>query len=103
MRGAGRSATLVMGPWAHTNQRNVVGHVNFGFAANPDFMGMQGRLIDIQLDWFQGTIGEDGEAPERTRARFCCSSGASTSGARRRNGPCREPWTRTSTCAPTDA
>jgi putative CocE/NonD family hydrolase len=34
MRRAGRSATLVMGPWTHTNWRNVVGDVNFGFAAS---------------------------------------------------------------------
>jgi putative CocE/NonD family hydrolase len=63
MRRAGRSATLVMGPWTHTNWRNVVGDVNFGFAANSDFMGMRGRLTDMQFDWFQRTIG-DGEALE---------------------------------------
>ncbi len=63
MRGAGRSATLIMGPWTHTNQQHVVGDVNFGFAANSAFMGMRGRLHDMQLDWYQRAIG-DGEALE---------------------------------------
>ncbi|MDT0566272.1 CocE/NonD family hydrolase [Streptomyces sp. DSM 3412] len=63
MRRAGRSATLVVGPWTHTNLRNVVGDVNFGFAANSDFMGMRGRLTDMQFDWFRRTIG-DGEPLE---------------------------------------
>ncbi|WP_274383870.1 CocE/NonD family hydrolase [Saccharothrix deserti] len=63
MRRAGRSATLIMGPWTHTNWRHVVGDVNFGFGANSDFMGMRGRVHDMQLDWFQRTLG-DGAAPE---------------------------------------
>ncbi|MGW7169929.1 CocE/NonD family hydrolase [Streptomyces sp. NPDC054884] len=63
MRSAGRSATLIMGPWSHANQQHVVGDVNFGFAANSAFMGMRGRLHDLQLDWYQRTIG-DGEALE---------------------------------------
>ena len=63
MRGAGRSATLVMGPWSHANQQHVVGDVNFGFAANSAFMGMRGPLHGLQLDWYQRTIG-DGEALE---------------------------------------
>jgi uncharacterized protein len=41
MRRAGRSATLVMGPWSHTNQQHVIGDVNFGFVANSAFMGMR--------------------------------------------------------------
>ncbi|MER6954072.1 CocE/NonD family hydrolase [Streptomyces sp. NPDC000618] len=65
MRRAGRSATLVMGPWTHTNWRHVVGDVNFGFAANSDYMGMRGRLHDMQFDWFRRILGDDGgEAPE---------------------------------------
>jgi putative CocE/NonD family hydrolase len=52
-----------MGPWTHTNQQHVVGDENFGFAANSAFMGMRGRLHDMQLDWFQRAIG-DGEALE---------------------------------------
>jgi putative CocE/NonD family hydrolase len=63
MRRAGRSATLVMGPWTHTNLRHVVGDVNFGFGAHSDFMGMRGRLHDMQFDWFRRAIG-DGEAVE---------------------------------------
>ncbi|MGW2379765.1 CocE/NonD family hydrolase [Streptomyces sp. NPDC001658] len=63
MRRAGRSATLVMGPWSHTNQQHVIGDVNFGFAANSAFMGMRGPLNGLQLDWFRRTIG-DGEALE---------------------------------------
>ncbi len=65
MRRAGRSATLVMGPWTHTNWRHVVGDVNFGFGANSDYMGMRGRLHDMQFDWFRRILGDDGgEAPE---------------------------------------
>ncbi|MGW7202630.1 CocE/NonD family hydrolase [Streptomyces sp. NPDC054837] len=65
MRRAGRSATLVMGPWSHTNWRHVVGDVNFGFGANSDFMGIRGRVHDMQLDWFRRLLGEGGgEAPE---------------------------------------
>ncbi|NIY70786.1 CocE/NonD family hydrolase [Streptomyces malaysiensis] len=58
MRRAGRSATLVVGPWTHTNFRNMVGDVDFGFAANSDFMGMRGRLQDMLFDWFRRTLGE---------------------------------------------
>ncbi|WP_329280316.1 CocE/NonD family hydrolase [Streptomyces sp. NBC_01451] len=63
MRRAGRSATLIMGPWSHTNQQHVIGDVNFGFSANSAFMGMRGPLNGLQLDWFQRTLGE-GEALE---------------------------------------
>ncbi|MEU1183936.1 CocE/NonD family hydrolase [Streptomyces sp. NPDC005820] len=63
MRRADRSATLVMGPWSHISWRHVLGDVNFGFAAHSDFMGMRGRVHDMQLDWFQRTIG-DGEPLE---------------------------------------
>ncbi|TQE29972.1 CocE/NonD family hydrolase [Streptomyces ipomoeae] len=63
MRRAGRPATLIMGPWTHTNLRHVVGDVNFGFGAHSDYMAMRGRLSDMQLDWFQRTIG-NGEALE---------------------------------------
>ncbi|WP_307049909.1 CocE/NonD family hydrolase [Streptomyces achromogenes] len=34
VRRAGRSATLITGPWTHTNWQHVVGDVNFGFAAH---------------------------------------------------------------------
>lgn len=63
MRSAGRSATLIMGPWSHLNQQHVVGDVNFGFAASSAVMGTHGPLHDLQLDWYQRTIG-DGEALE---------------------------------------
>ncbi|MFF8395259.1 CocE/NonD family hydrolase [Streptomyces sp. NPDC016172] len=63
MRRAGRSATLIMGPWTHTNWQHVVGDVNFGFGAHSDFMGLRGRVHDMQFDWFQRTLGE-GEALE---------------------------------------
>ncbi|MFF4028778.1 CocE/NonD family hydrolase [Streptomyces sviceus] len=63
MRSAGRSATLIMGPWSHLNQQHVVGDVNFGFAASSAVTGTHGPLHDLQLDWYQRTIG-DGEALE---------------------------------------
>ncbi|MFF7534999.1 CocE/NonD family hydrolase [Streptomyces bobili] len=58
MRRAGRSATLIMGPWTHTNWQHVVGDVDFGFAAHSEFMGMRGRVHDLQFDWFARTLGE---------------------------------------------
>ncbi|MEH0420819.1 CocE/NonD family hydrolase [Streptomyces sp. B21-083] len=67
MRRAGRSATLIMGPWTHTNWQHVVGDVNFGFAAHSEFMGLRGRVHDLQFDWFQRLLGDGdggGEAPE---------------------------------------
>ncbi|MFD3501226.1 CocE/NonD family hydrolase [Streptomyces sp. NPDC058678] len=65
MRRAGRSATLIMGPWTHTNWQHVVGDVNFGFSAHSDFMGMRGRVHDMQFDWFRRTLGAgDGGAGE---------------------------------------
>ncbi|MFD3613644.1 CocE/NonD family hydrolase [Streptomyces sp. NPDC058676] len=65
MRRAGRSATLIMGPWTHTNWQHVVGDVNFGFSAHSDFMGMRGRVHDMQFDWFHRTLGAgDGGAGE---------------------------------------
>ncbi|MEU2927116.1 CocE/NonD family hydrolase [Streptomyces sp. NPDC007251] len=63
MRRAGRSGTLIMGPWAHTSWQHVVGDVSFGFGANSEFMGMRGRMHDMQFEWFQRTIG-DGQALE---------------------------------------
>lgn len=68
MRRAGRSATLVMGPWSHTNQQHVIGDVNFGFGANSAFMGSRGPLHGLQLDWYQRTIG-DGEVLEPDTGR----------------------------------
>ncbi|WP_373463606.1 hypothetical protein [Streptomyces sp. B4I13] len=63
MRRAGRSATLIMRPWTHTNWQHVVGDVNFGFAAHYEFTGMRGRVHNLQFDWFARTLGE-GAAPE---------------------------------------
>ena len=71
MRRAGRSASLVMGPWTHAAQGHVIGDVNFGFAANSAFMGMRGPLMDTQLEWFRhrldggdGNGGGNGDAAE---------------------------------------
>ncbi|MFE7899440.1 CocE/NonD family hydrolase [Streptomyces sp. NPDC057424] len=65
MRRAGRSATLIMGPWTHTNWQHVVGDVNFGFSAHSEYMGMRGRVHDMQFGWFQRILsGGDGGAVE---------------------------------------
>ncbi|WP_017584118.1 CocE/NonD family hydrolase [Nocardiopsis valliformis] len=64
MRRAGRSATLVMGPWTHTNWGHVVGDVNFGFGANSEFMGLRGRVQDMQFDWFQRVLGAGADGVE---------------------------------------
>jgi uncharacterized protein len=69
MRSAGRPVTLVMGPWAHTNNGGYLGDVNFGLAASAEFLGFRGSLTDIQNGWFrqwlapESAVDETGLAP----------------------------------------
>lgn len=68
MRRAGKSASLVVGPWVHTDWGHEVGDVNFGFGANPDLMGLRGRVIDMQLDWLRHQLGDaDAGGPDAGR------------------------------------
>jgi putative CocE/NonD family hydrolase len=50
-RAAGRPATLIMGPWSHSNTTSQVGDINFGTGAAMDVMGARGRFADLELDW----------------------------------------------------
>ncbi|MDX3246360.1 CocE/NonD family hydrolase [Streptomyces sp. ME18-1-4] len=102
MRRAGRPATLIMGPWTHTNRQHVIGDVNFGFGANAEFMGMRGRLHDLQLDWYQRTIG-DGEALEPDTGRVLLFVMGINQWREETEWHCHARSTRTSTCAPTHA
>ncbi|BCP14068.1 hypothetical protein MINTM021_09770 [Mycobacterium paraintracellulare] len=52
MQSAGRPATLIMGPWAHTDSSGYLGDVNFGLASSADVLGFRGSLTDIQNQWF---------------------------------------------------
>ncbi len=61
-RAAGRPATLIMGPWSHSNTTGQVGDVNFGTGAAIDVMGFRGRLADLELDWLSQWL-----APEVAR------------------------------------
>ncbi|WP_029112056.1 CocE/NonD family hydrolase [Mycobacterium sp. URHB0044] len=53
MHAAGRPATLIMGPWAHTNTSGYLGDVNFGLASSAEILGFRGSLTDIQTAWFR--------------------------------------------------
>jgi putative CocE/NonD family hydrolase len=69
MQSGGRPATLIMGPWAHTNTSGYLGDVNFGLAASADVLGFRGSLTDIQNGWFRQwlaphpAVDETGMAP----------------------------------------
>jgi putative CocE/NonD family hydrolase len=62
MQAAGRPATLVMGPWSHTNTSGFVGDVNFGMAASADLLGFRGGLADLQANWFSQWLGAGADA-----------------------------------------
>ncbi len=47
-----RQARLLMGPWSHVNYSNVVGEMDFGFAANSAFMNLQTDLTGLTQRWF---------------------------------------------------
>src|SRR5947208_15404250 len=41
-----------MGPWSHVNYTNVVGELDFGFAAQLAFMNLQTDLTGLTQRWF---------------------------------------------------
>lgn len=61
-RAAGRPATLIMGPWTHTNTAGQVGDINFGMAASAELLGFRGRLADLQREWFRQWLAPDAAA-----------------------------------------
>ena len=68
MQSDGRPATLIMGPWAHTNTSGYLGDVNFGLAASADVLGFRGSLTDIQNGWFRQWLAPDVAADETSSA-----------------------------------
>ena len=64
MRSAGRPATLIMGPWAHTNNSGYLGDVNFGLASSAELLGFRGSLTDIHNGWFRQWLVPDSAAAE---------------------------------------
>ncbi len=64
MREADRTATLIMGPWAHTVFVGQVGDVNFGIAASSELVAFRGRLSDLQLAWFERWLAGGTAEPE---------------------------------------
>ena len=57
MRGTGRPANLIVGPWCHSDRNGHVGDVNFGMGANGELVGFRGSLTDIQVGWFTRWLG----------------------------------------------
>jgi uncharacterized protein len=57
-----RPATLIMGPWAHTNSAGQIGDVNFGIAASANLLGLRGPLADVQTAWFRKWLTPDADA-----------------------------------------
>ncbi|MEE6177712.1 CocE/NonD family hydrolase [Mycobacterium sp. 050134] len=68
MRSAGRSATLIMGPWAHTDNSGYLGDVNFGLASSGELMGFRGSLADLQLAWFRHHLDSTSTTGENVSA-----------------------------------
>ena len=52
MRQLGRPSMLLIGPWLHTNHRNPVGELDFGFASQASFINLQTDMNRLQLRWF---------------------------------------------------
>jgi uncharacterized protein len=52
MRRLARPSKLLIGPWAHTNYRNPVGELDFGYASQASFINLQTDLLRLQLRWF---------------------------------------------------
>src|SRR5437870_5000483 len=52
MRQLGRPSKLLIGPWLHTNHRNPVGELDFGFASQASFINLQTDMNRLQLRWF---------------------------------------------------
>ncbi|MGB8646714.1 MAG: CocE/NonD family hydrolase [Anaerolineae bacterium] len=47
-----RQARLLMGPWSHLQNTNVVGEMDFGFASNLNWINVQFGLTDLTARWF---------------------------------------------------
>lgn len=49
---AARAARVLMGPWSHVGYSDVIGEVEFGFAANMAFINLQTDLTGLTQRWF---------------------------------------------------
>ncbi len=47
---------LLIGPWTHANQSEMIGDVYFGFAASASLINLQIDLQSLQLRWFDRVI-----------------------------------------------
>ena len=47
-----RQAKLLMGPWSHVDYSNIIGDLDFGFAANSAFINLQTDLTGLTQRWF---------------------------------------------------
>lgn len=63
----GTPAKLVVGPWSHQSIHGMsagqVGDVNFGLAASPGSIEGRTPLTELQLDWFDHWLKEEGSDP----------------------------------------
>ncbi len=53
-----RQAKLLMGPWTHVQHSNVIGDLDFGFAAQMNFMNVQTDLTGLTQRWFDYWLKE---------------------------------------------
>lgn len=63
MRGAGRPASLVVGPWSHGSQGGHLGDVAFGVAAAANAIDLGRSLRTRLLDWFDGWLRQGAGGP----------------------------------------
>jgi putative CocE/NonD family hydrolase len=60
MRALGAPSKLLIGPWTHVAQRNPVGELSFGAAAESGLIDLRGDLGSIHLRWFDHWLkGQD--------------------------------------------
>jgi putative CocE/NonD family hydrolase len=69
MYSAGRPASLIMGPWAHTDNSGYLGDLNFGLASSAEFLGFRSSLTDIQNGWFGQHLVPESAADETASAQ----------------------------------
>ncbi len=52
MRGLGKPASLLIGPWSHSESGNGVGELNFGMRAHSGSIDLKTDLQSLELRWF---------------------------------------------------
>ncbi|QSO46831.1 CocE/NonD family hydrolase [Alicyclobacillus mengziensis] len=56
MKKLGREARLVIGPWTHSNYGNGVGDLDFGMAANSNFLDLKYDPTALHQRWFDARL-----------------------------------------------